>query len=45
MGLISRPVFYRLVELAIEVDVTVEADGKPESQLGVWSSGQFFKFG
>ena len=45
MGLISRPVFYRLVELAIEVDVTAETEGKTESQLGVWSSGQFYKFG
>ena len=51
MGLISRPVFYRLVELAIEfeveveVEVSAEAERKTVSQLGVWSSGQFFKFG
>lgn len=42
-GLISRPVFYRLVELAIELEV--EVDGSAESQLGVWSAGEFFKLG
>jgi hypothetical protein len=43
MGLISRPVFYRLVELAIELEL--EVDGLAQSQLGVWSSGEFFKLG
>lgn len=43
VGLISRSVFYRLVELAIELEVKV--DGKTETQLGVWSAGQFFRLG
>jgi hypothetical protein len=42
-GLISRPVFYRLVELAIEREI--ETNGKAETQLGVWSAGQFFALG
>lgn len=38
-ALINRPVFYRLVEAAEEK----ELNGKTE--LGVWSSGQFFSLG
>lgn len=41
MGLVGRPVFYRLVGLAVELEVKV--DGKAENQLGVWSCGVFFK--
>lgn len=43
IGLICRPVFYRLVELAIELEVKV--DGNTETQLGVWSAGEFFPLG
>ncbi|MFT4814375.1 MAG: hypothetical protein ACI9WR_001688 [Paracoccaceae bacterium] len=42
-GLISRAVYYRLVELAIERET--KANGKTEIQLGVWSAGQFFALG
>lgn len=37
LGLISRPVFYRLVELIDEIDC------ETGSELGVWSGGEFFK--
>lgn len=37
-ALINRPVYYKLVDLAEEVEV----DGK--MQFGVWSAGQFFAF-
>jgi uncharacterized protein len=35
-ALINRPVFYRLVEAAVEND---------SNELGVWSKGQFFSLG
>lgn len=38
-ALISRAIFYDLVDLAVEE----ERDG--ESQLGIWSAGVFFAFG
>ncbi|MEE8371360.1 MAG: DUF1285 domain-containing protein, partial [Sphingomonadales bacterium] len=38
-ALISRPVFYELVELA------VKEEGGKANQLGVWSSGNFFVLG
>lgn len=38
-ALINRPVFYDLVNLAVEED----RDG--ETKFGVWSSGEFFDFG
>ena len=38
-ALISRPVFYDMVELAVEEEVA----GRPMS--GVWSGGRFFPIG
>lgn len=38
LGLISRPVFYRLVDLAVVFD------SKADAKTGVWSGGQFFTF-
>ncbi|MDI9407899.1 MAG: DUF1285 domain-containing protein [Candidatus Pacebacteria bacterium] len=37
MGLINRPVFYQLVDLAL-------AQGDDGSKLGLWSCGEFFAF-